>query len=277
MIPKRYRGMLPAYWYEIDMAERHFSLMQDEMELREQKIDELSNQFILPMATWSLWIWEWIYFRRKMNGSDSYRREGIRQKRWGNSPFRIAVLRDLGNQHGKLLEIKEDFINNDIEFQFSTEESIDQESLRRNIEYIRPVHVRNLVVSLKAPEWSNRLEISEQYTVLNYPFQAFASQMLYAGVLYSGPAVVNIPPNPVYNNGTLKAANTFDKKFQVAFPVTSLVYAGSSGVSISPTVKPNDQTATYSNGGESISAVYDMQQQRAYKLTGKTNAGTETI
>ncbi|WP_052088302.1 hypothetical protein [Paenibacillus wynnii] len=275
MIPERYSGMLPAYWYEIDMADRHFSVMEDEMELREQKIDELSDQFILPRATWSLFIWEWIYFRRKMNGSDSSRREAIRQKRWGNSPFRIPVLRDLGNQHGKLLEIKEDFINKVIELQFSTEEPIDQESLKRNFEYIRPVHIRSMTVSLKAPDWSSRIDISEHYSVLNYPFQAFASNALYAGVLYEGTKVATLPTPPLYS-GEERIAQTYELVLQAAFPITSLLYAGSSGAIIPPTIRPNDQVVTYSSE-ETVSGSYETQLQVAYKLTGTINSGTEEI
>lgn len=270
MIPERYRGMLPAYWYENDMAERHLSIMEDEVVLRKQKIDDLSNQFILPRATWSLWIWEWIYFRRRMNGSESFRREAIRQKRWGNSPFRIPVLRDLANQHGKLIEIKENFINKGIEFQFSTIETVDQESLQRNFEYIRPVHVRSMVVSFRSPDWNSGIEISEQYSAISYPFQAFASNTLYCGVPYDGPKVVILPTPPVYAGGE-RIAQTYERVLQGGFPITGALYAG--GLAAPVTVIPVNQTVTYS-GGEQIAASYSTKQQAAFKLTGTINAGT---
>lgn len=109
MIPLRYREMLPPYWYEIDMADRHFSVFEKEMDDRLKTIDDLGNQFILRRSTWALWIWDWVYFRKTQSGSDDERREAIRRKRWGHRAFRLPVLRDIGNQHGKLLSVSEDF------------------------------------------------------------------------------------------------------------------------------------------------------------------------
>ncbi|MEK5238036.1 hypothetical protein NST99_20290 [Paenibacillus sp. FSL L8-0470] len=271
MIPERYRGMLPPYWYEIDIVDRHFSVLEQEMIDRERTIDDLGNQFLLPRATWSLWVWEWIYFRRKMNGSESSRREGIRQKRWGNTPFRIPVLRDLGSQYGKLVDIIEDINNKEIEFQFSTEEPIDQEALKRNFEYIRPVHVRYMTVSLKEPDWNSGIKIAEQYSVLNYPFQSFASETLYCGIPYDGPKVVNLPTPPVYASGE-RIAQTFERVLQAAFPVTGALYAG--GLEAPVTIIPVNQAINYS-GGATMTAAYSKQLQATYKLTGTINAGTE--
>lgn len=271
MIPERYRGMLPAYWYEIEMAERHLSVMEDEMLLREQKIDELSNQFVLPKATWSLWIWEWIYFRRQMSGNDTSRREAIRKKRWGNSPFRIPVLRDLANQHGRLLEIKEDFVSRGIEFQFSTDETVDQDSLQRNFEYIRPVHIRTMTVSFKSPDWNSGVEISERYSAISYPFQAFAGNDLYCGVPYDGPQIVTLPTPPAYFGGE-RIAQSYEWVLQDAFTFAGTIYAG--GLETPATVIPVNQSVNYASG-EQIGAAYSRTVQEGYRLSGTFDTGTE--
>ncbi|KJD43023.1 hypothetical protein [Paenibacillus terrae] len=52
MIPLRYREMLPQHMYEIDMAERHFCVMELVVDDREKSIDDLENQFVLKTATW---------------------------------------------------------------------------------------------------------------------------------------------------------------------------------------------------------------------------------
>ncbi|WP_052520697.1 DUF2313 domain-containing protein [Aneurinibacillus migulanus] len=85
MIPLRYREVLPPYWYEIDMAERHFSVMEEAMNGREKITNELRDQFILQRATYALEVWEWIYFRKVQTGSFEERREAIRKKTMGQA------------------------------------------------------------------------------------------------------------------------------------------------------------------------------------------------
>jgi hypothetical protein len=62
MIPERYRKMLPPYWYENHVAMYHFEGGGAELGRQKEKIKELGNQFLLPYATYSLDVWEWIYF-----------------------------------------------------------------------------------------------------------------------------------------------------------------------------------------------------------------------
>lgn len=151
MIPLRYREMLPPYWYEIDMADRHFSVMEQEMIAREKTIDDLSDQFILNRATWALWAWEWMYFRKTQTGTDDERREAIRRKRWGDRPFRLPILRDIGNQHGKLLNISEDFLAKEVHFEFSLSHPLNMVGFQSDFEYVRPVHIRRAVFSAAFP------------------------------------------------------------------------------------------------------------------------------
>ncbi|WP_342435910.1 hypothetical protein NSS79_20520 [Paenibacillus sp. FSL L8-0436] len=151
MIPLRYREMLPPYWYEIDMADRHFSVFEKEMDDRLKTIDDLGNQFILRRSTWALWIWDWVYFRKTQSGSDDERREAIRRKRWGHRAFRLPVLRDIGNQHGKLLSVSEDFLAQEIQFEFSLSQPVNMAGLQVDFEYIRPIHIRRAVFSSLVP------------------------------------------------------------------------------------------------------------------------------
>ncbi|MEC0131545.1 MULTISPECIES: DUF2313 domain-containing protein [Paenibacillus] len=151
MIPLRYREMLPPYWYEIDMADRHFSVFEKEMDDRLQTIDDLSNQFILRRSTWALWIWEWMYFRKTQEGSDDERREAIRRKRWGDRPFKLPLLRELGNQHGKLKNVSEDFLAKEIHFEFSLVQPFNMAGLQADFEYVHPVHIRRAVFSSAVP------------------------------------------------------------------------------------------------------------------------------
>ncbi|MBN6186302.1 hypothetical protein JQN58_04795 [Aneurinibacillus sp. BA2021] len=150
MIPLRYREVLPPYWYEVDIAERHFAVMEAEMDERQKKMDELRDQFILQRATYALEIWEWIYFRKVQSGSLSERREAIRKKRWAKRPFKLPVLRLIGSQYGNLLDVREDFLAKEIYFEYAASESIDLKRLYEDFEYIRPVHIKRAVPIARA-------------------------------------------------------------------------------------------------------------------------------
>ncbi|WP_052675910.1 putative phage tail protein [Paenibacillus sp. IHBB 10380] len=145
MIPLRYREMLPPYMYEIDMVERHFMVMEQEIDEREKKIDDIGDQFILQRATWALSAWEWIYFRQESEETLEQRREGIRRKRWAKRPFKLSALRLLGAQHGKLLNVIEAFEEKEIHFEFAANSPIDVAGLFADFEYIRPVHINRSV------------------------------------------------------------------------------------------------------------------------------------
>ncbi|MMZ48597.1 hypothetical protein D1872_102720 [compost metagenome] len=145
MIPLRYRKVLPPYWYEIDMAERHFSVMEKEMNDREKITNELRDQFILQRVTYALEVWEWIYFRKVQSGSFAERREAIRKKRWAKRPFKLPVLRLIGSQCGKLLDVREDFLSKEVYFEYVANEGIDLKRLYEDFEYIRPVHINRAV------------------------------------------------------------------------------------------------------------------------------------
>lgn len=149
MIPLRYREVLPPYWYEIDMAERHFSVMEEAMNGREKITNELRDQFILQRATYALEVWEWIYFRKVQTGSFEERREAIRKKRWAKQPFKLPVLRLMGSQSGKLLDVTEDFLKKEVLFEYAADEAINLIHLYRDFEYIRPVHVNRAVAVAK--------------------------------------------------------------------------------------------------------------------------------
>ncbi|MCP1358774.1 hypothetical protein [Aneurinibacillus migulanus] len=149
MIPLRYREVLPPYWYEIDMAERHFSVMEEAMNGREKITNELRDQFILQRATYALEVWEWIYFRKVQTGSFEERREAIRKKRWAKQPFKLPVLRLMGSQSGKLLDVTEDFLKKEVLFEYAADEAINLVHLYRDFEYIRPVHVNRAVAVAK--------------------------------------------------------------------------------------------------------------------------------
>ncbi|KAF6561994.1 DUF2313 domain-containing protein [Paenibacillus sp. EKM202P] len=147
MIPLRYREMLPPHMYEIDMAERHFGVMELVVDEREKSIDDLGNQFILQRATWSLPIWEWIYFRQEQIWTLEQRRDAIRRKRWAKRPFTLPTLRLIGNKYGKLLDIQEDFLTKQIRFVYSVDSALDIKSLMEDFEYIRPVHINKALPS----------------------------------------------------------------------------------------------------------------------------------
>ncbi|MED4581887.1 hypothetical protein P9578_03740 [Brevibacillus choshinensis] len=68
MIPERYRRMLPPQWYENNVAELHFEGTGGEVDQQTLKIKDLGNQFLLPYATFSLDVWEWIYFGGESSG-----------------------------------------------------------------------------------------------------------------------------------------------------------------------------------------------------------------
>lgn len=173
MIPLRYRKVLPPYWYEIDMADRYFSVMEEEMTAREKTIDNLSSQFILNRASWALWVWEWMYFRKTQTGSDDERREAIRRKRWGDRPFRLPLLRDLANQHGKLLNITEDFLAKEVHFEFSLTQPLNMAGFQADFEYVRPVHIRRAVFSAAVPTQTINIKGTGYSHEVDFPICGF--------------------------------------------------------------------------------------------------------
>jgi len=177
MIPLKYRQALPPYWYEIDMADRHFSVMEEEMGGREKTIDDLGSQFMLQRATWALSLWEWIYFQAMQSGTDVQRREAILKKKLANKPFKLPVLRALGSQYGKLLRVSEDFIAKEILFSFSAEKPIDLKRLYEDFEYIRPVHIRRATTSIQTEIETIVISGKANYHPIDFPICGFEMPM----------------------------------------------------------------------------------------------------
>lgn len=125
-------------------------------------------------------------------------------------------------------------------------------------------------------EYRSGLTLSNKFSILSYPYQAFASTTLYAGVPYAGPKVVNIPANPIYVGGGVKLGSTFSVTLQAAHPITGLVFAGNSGVVIPPIVIPADQEVSFSSG-EILGRVFSTKLQEVYRLTGTVYSGGELI
>ncbi|MCM3699183.1 putative phage tail protein [Paenibacillus macerans] len=149
MIPLRYREMLPPYMYEIDMAERHFGVMELEINDRGSTIDDLSNQFLLQRATWALPLWEWMYLRGEQIGTYEQRRELVRRKKLSKLPFTRTTLRALGARYGKLIDLREDFAAQTITFVYSIDSVLDFARLYADFEYIRPVHINRAVPAIR--------------------------------------------------------------------------------------------------------------------------------
>ncbi|UOK65373.1 hypothetical protein MT997_14110 [Paenibacillus sp. OVF10] len=145
MIPVRYREVLAPYWYENEVAGWHFGVMEEEIDLRAEKMSELVNQFLLQRSTWGLDLWEWIYFRTEQVGPLANRREAIRRKRLAKKPFKLPILRQLGAQYGKLLQVKEEFLAKEIHFEYEGSSPINMAGLFTDFEYIRPVHINRAV------------------------------------------------------------------------------------------------------------------------------------
>lgn len=151
MIPQRYREVLPPHWYENEVAEWHFGVMEEAVDAHENKLDELQKQFLLQRATWGLLVWDWIYFRSEQFGTIEQRREAIRRKRLAKKPFKLPILRQMGARYGKLLDVKEEFLAKEIHFEYDTSSPISLEGLFGDFEYIRPVHINRAVPVAKAP------------------------------------------------------------------------------------------------------------------------------
>lgn len=141
MIPAHYREKLPPYWYENEVAEYHFEGAGGESAFQSEKIAELGKQFLLPYATYSLDVWDWLFFGETKLGTKEERREAIRRKNLAKSRFTLQTLYSIGRAAGNLLEISEDFARKEITFQFSDSQPVKLLTLTRDFERIRPVHV----------------------------------------------------------------------------------------------------------------------------------------
>lgn len=169
MIPLKYRQVLPPYWYEIDMANRHFSVMEEEMDGREASINNLSNQFMLQRATWALQVWEWIYFQTEQCGTDAQRREAIRKKRLANKPFKLPMLRAFGAQYGRLKQVSEDLLAKEIIFEFSAEQPVDLKKFYEDFEYIHPMHIRRATTSIRTEVETIVVSGRASYHAVDFP------------------------------------------------------------------------------------------------------------
>lgn len=169
MIPIRYREVLAPYWYENEVAGWHFGVMEEEINLRSEKMSELVNQFLLQRSTWGLDLWEWIYFRTDQVGSLANRREAIRRKRLAKKPFKLPILRQLGAQYGKLLQVKEEFLAKEIHFEYDAGAPIDLAGLFADFEYIRPVHINRAVPVVQAPKSNITVDAKAYGYSLDFP------------------------------------------------------------------------------------------------------------
>lgn len=275
MITERAQRMLdstPGYYEESRVYIGIQQSIADELDRTAAGTEDLQKQLRATTATWGLYLWEARVGLPVSDGSPiETRRKRVLARIRSKAPFSAAMIKG----------IVEIYTSNPVKVRFDKENmqviiTMDRETntspqLFAAIDNI--IHAHLGVEYMAAWEYASEIQYGWSYTAICYPFQAFASQTVYAGTLYGGPAVVNIPPNPVYAGGTIRAAGTFKRTLQEAFKVAGSVYAGNSGVSIPPTVIPKDQAVTYS-GGESVSGAYETKQQRAFKITGTTNAGT---
>lgn len=145
MIPVRYREVLPPFWYEHEMATWHFGVMEEAIDDCGRKMKEIQNQFLLQRASWGLSVWEWIYFHKEQTGSIEERREAIRRKRLARKACKLPLLRQIGGQYGKLLDVTEEFKLKEIHFEYAATAPIDMSGLFSDFEYIRPVHIHRAV------------------------------------------------------------------------------------------------------------------------------------
>ncbi|EMT54226.1 hypothetical protein I532_01430 [Brevibacillus borstelensis AK1] len=143
MIPLKYRERLPSYWYENTVAEYHFEGAGSEMDSGKQAIIDLGNQFLLPYATYSLDVWDWIFFGQVQRGTNQKRRDDLKKKYLSKARFTLTTLRTIGAMAGALRRVSEDFPNKRIYFDFEAIAPLDLESLYADFERIRPVHVNS--------------------------------------------------------------------------------------------------------------------------------------
>ncbi|GIO03216.1 hypothetical protein J5TS2_38840 [Brevibacillus halotolerans] len=148
MIPFKYRERLPPYWYENNVAEIHFSATGQESSFQREKIQDIGRQFILPQATYSLDIWDWIYFNEIQVGGHEERRLNIIRKRLSSLPFTLETLRSIGKGAGDLTDIEEDFLQKGIKFHFKNTRTVQVTQLLEDFEVIRPVHVKKVNIAI---------------------------------------------------------------------------------------------------------------------------------
>ncbi|MDO7908419.1 hypothetical protein Q5741_18625 [Paenibacillus sp. JX-17] len=163
MIPQRYREVLPPHWYENEIAEWHFGIMEEAVDTHEAKLEELQGQFLLQRATWGISVWEWMYFHQVQSGTLEQRREAIRRKRLAKRPFTLPALRQMGAQYGKLQVVVEKFEDKEIHFEYAANAPINVNGLQTDFEYVRPVHIKQAVTVAKP--------ITEQIAVKGSAYQ----------------------------------------------------------------------------------------------------------
>ncbi|MET3288375.1 UNVERIFIED_CONTAM: hypothetical protein ABID98_000945 [Brevibacillus sp. OAP136] len=142
MIPLRYRERMPPYWYENRVAAYFFEAAGGESQGQKEKILELGKQWLLPYATYSFGVWDWLFFGDNQVGTIEQRRLNIKKKLLAKAQFTKTTLMMMAQEAGKLLGIEEDYRNKEILFTFTTSEPIQLSSFLESFEKIRPVHVK---------------------------------------------------------------------------------------------------------------------------------------
>ncbi len=169
MIKEKYRLMLPTYWYENEVAEYHFEGVGGETDLQITNVSELGKQLILKTATYSLDVWEWVFFGRTQIGSHDKRRMLVRNKYRTKARFTLPTLRSLGREYGDLKDVTEDFLNKVIMFEFINSKHIDLPQLKEQFNYLRPVHVVKNQATVMNPTNSIGMNPSVRSFGIDYP------------------------------------------------------------------------------------------------------------
>lgn len=269
----------PTYYEASQVFTGIQQAIADDLDRVKSGNDDLALQLRATTATWGLKFWE-VRVGLPVDVASSYetRRKKVLARIRSKAPFSAAMIK----------AVAEAYLDNPVTVQFDRENMaviivMDRETtvspqLFAAVDNIIHAH---LGVEYRASwTYASELQYSWNYSYISYRFQAFASQTLYAGTKYSGPAVVNIPPNPVYDGGRgfQESGGITEKTLQTPYKITGLVYAGTSAATIPATVKPADQSVTYNGVNDSLEAgqAYSAT-AKAYMPAGTTNAGTGVI
>lgn len=179
-------------------------------------------------------------------------------------------------------EVKEwfDYGGQPYHFKVVTRDLITPETYDQVVRAIHSVkNVRSVLDDIEVNrDYKRVIHVSSSFSRISYPFQAFAGEHLFAGVAYGGPAVVDIPANPVYGSEFSMEGNAVETATQDPYKVTGLIYAGASSATIPAVVVPVDQITTYSGVNTTLTAQqsYDTI-PKSFKTTGTIFVGTEVL
>jgi uncharacterized protein YmfQ (DUF2313 family) len=252
---------LPPYYATSQIMRSILQSEGVEMDSVRLALDEILDQFFVKTATWWLWDWE-VRVGLDVVESDplEIRRSRVMARIRSKAKFSRSMLESVAEAYThKPVNVTVDAATSTVLFSFDSA-FITNASFYEQIEDVIQAHL--LPKYQGSWLYDHKVNFIGQYVALSYPFQAFASEQLFAGTKYDG--------QPVRQEVNYIAT----EQLKASFVRTIQPYELAGNLLLGGTETANE-TAIF-NAEESAIQTYGVI-TKVYQATGAVNAGTEVL